>query len=130
MSKIPLRLMLSATITQRRQTGPKDQYGKPTWEETPVTLDPDAVPPGGAHVQPVSSEEIVDRPEGRIAHRGFLSVPADVTIAATDRLVVPSIGFKAEIVGPVRQWRRPASTEVHHVEVDLVEVGSFTGGSS
>lgn len=112
---IPPRLLRSeATIIQRTQTGPDDDFGTPTWEETEIVMSPDNAN-GGVHVQPAVSDEVEDRPAGRFTHRAWwLREPA----TSLDRLIL-STGQTWDIDGPPRVWVNPRNGR-SYTEVDLV----------
>lgn len=113
-------LRQQAQLINRTQDGPADIYGDPTWTETIIDLNPiDPASPGGVHVQPLTSEELTEIPDGRIRWRAWL--PLGVTPAATSRLVLAT-GLEGEIVGPPRLWVNPRTNTAHHQEVDLAEV--------
>lgn len=99
----------SAVIIHRAQTGEEDKYGTPTWTETETEV--------SCHVQPVSSDEVEDRPAGRFTHRGFL-LPGTL-IGHADQLFLET-GQGWEVDGPAREWLNPRTGVVSHLEVDLV----------
>lgn len=96
-------------ITDRSQTGPPDAFGTPTWVEE----DTDDL----IHVQPVSSEEVEDRPAGKLTHRGFLR-PTSV-VRHTNKIGLVG-GQSWEVDGPARIWTHPRTLENMYQEVDLV----------
>ena len=100
-------------ITIRTQTGPPDEFGTPTWQETDT--------PSVIHVQPVSSEEVEDRPAGRFTHRGYLKVDADVPHSSKITLVS---GQSWEVDGPPQVWHNPRTGRDEYQVVDLI---GFTG---
>lgn len=112
---IPDRLLFQAAVlTERTQTGPDDEYGTPTWETTEFVFAPSG-PNGGVHIQPVSSAEIADRPDGRFTHRAWWKGKLPTSTA---KLTVAT-GQTWEVVGPPREWTNPRTGD-SYVEVDLV----------
>jgi hypothetical protein len=99
----------SCVVTARSQTGPPDTYGTPTWVEVEAS---DLV-----HVQPVSSDEVEDRPAGKLTHRGFFRPLSAVGHA--DRVTLAS-GQSWEVDGPARLWTNPRTLVDVYQEVDLV----------
>lgn len=107
--RTPAHLIKQAcTITTRSQTGADDQYGTPTWVES--TAD-DLI-----HVQPVASDEVEDRPAGRLTHRGFLR-PTSV-VGHADKITVGSTTW--EVDGPARLFHNPRTGRDIYQLVDLV----------
>lgn len=94
-------------VTTRTQTG-LDPLGEPTWQESTVAVK--------CSVQPVASDEVPGRPQGRATHRGFF--PAGTQIGVNDRVSVAGRVF--EVDGPERVWTNPRTGRVEYVDVDLV----------
>lgn len=110
----PVRLIRQeCVIVHRSQTGPADEYGAPTWEESEA----DAL----IHVQPVDftnlNSELVDRPAGRLTHTGYLLAATEISHA--DKVILAT-GQTWEVDGPPRIWFHPLTGEAVYQVVDLV----------
>ena len=68
------------------------------------------------HIQPLTSDEMADRPDGTVKWRGWFS--PDLTIRSTSALTVGGVTFQA--VGPPRPWAAPGQPTAY-VEVDLAD---------
>lgn len=99
-------------ITTRTQTGPPDEFGSPTWEETDTA---DLI-----HIQPVtapSTGETMERPGGRLTHKGFLRPSSNIGHA--DKVTLAT-GQQWDVDGAPRLWTHPRTLQDVYIEVDLV----------
>jgi len=103
-------LIQEAQIVTRTRTGPPDEFGTPTWEETTTET--------RCHVQPARSEEHQGPAEGNVTWVGYF--PADTDLTAADQIVMVD-GRELEMVGPPRPWTNPRTGLVSHIVVNLVE---------
>mgnify|MGYP001035660620 CR=1 FL=1 len=99
-----------ARIFARTRTGPPDEFGTPTWEETETDV--------WCHVQPAQSTEHQGPATGEVTWVGWF--PTGTELAAADKIVMAD-GRELELVGPPRPWTNPRTGFVHHVVADLVE---------
>lgn len=104
-------LVQECQITRRKQTGAPDKYQTPTWQGDPTAA--------YCHVQPISSEELAQRPASRVTHRGWFK--AETLLGPNDRVVLVS-GQGWEVDGKPRIWWNPRTGRAGYLEVDLAEV--------
>lgn len=111
MTTITRLLTSEAQIVTRARTGPPDDFGTPTWEETTATV--------RCHIQPAQSEEFQGPAVGEVTWVGWF--PAGTSIGAADKVVMAD-SRELEVVGPARVWTNPRTAQESHIVVDLVEV--------
>lgn len=90
--------------------GPPDIYGEPTETTTSTTVD-------GVWFPGPAADDL-DRPDGQID--GTVFVRPDVTVSATSRVTVPTVGVvNAEVVGRPKRWLSPRTGAVEFTQLEV-----------